>query len=348
LDRVDGRFRGKIQRDAIAVKAKIQPHITNFLKETNPETLIATAALISNLNLTEANENLAKIYDETTNSKVKTAILSTLNQLKYPKIENFIKKGMDDKEESVRTVSVSLLNDNNVTKDNLPLLVNTIFTKGGIKEQQQLLLVLGKMQADKTKVIFSDLIEKLRNKQLSSSLFLELHESIDKTGLTDLKSKIASLKPADSISEDYAESLFGGNKDEGKNIFNNNSVAQCVRCHTAGNPGDGGAVGPSLKRISTILTREQILEALVNPSARLSPGYGSVSLKLTDGQEVFGTLAKENATELTITTSDAEPLVVPISRIAKRENMPSSMPPMGSLLSKREIRDVVEFLSNLK
>ncbi len=50
----------------------------------------------------------------------------------------------------------------------------------------------------------------------------------------------------------------------------------------------------------------------------------------------------------TITTSDAEPLVIPVARIAKRENMPSGMPPMGSLLSKREIRDVIEFLANLK
>jgi len=348
LDRVDGRFRGKIQRDSVAVKAKIQPYIAIFLKDTNPETQIATASLIGNLNLTEANENLANIYDETDNPKVKIAILPVLNQLKYPKIETFIKKGMEDKEENVRSVSVSLLNDNNITKDNLPLLVNTIFTKGGIKEQQQLLLVLGKMQADKTKVVFSDLIEKLKNKQLSQSLFLELNESIDKTGLVDLKNKIASLKPSDSVSKDYTESLFGGNKNEGENIFNNNSVVQCVRCHTAGNASDGGAVGPSLKHIATILTRKQILEALVNPSARLSPGYGSISLKLTDGQEVFGTLTKETATDLTITTSDAEPLVIPISRVTKRENMPSSMPPMGSLLSKREIRDVVEFLSNLK
>ncbi len=348
LDRVDGRNRGKIQRDATAIKAKIQPHIANFLKEKNPETQIAMAGLISDLNLTEAKGDLAKIYDESANSKVKSAILPALNRLKYPEIENYIKKGLEDKEESVRSTAVSLLNDNNVTKDNLPILTNTIFTQGGIKEQQQLLMVLGKMKPDNTKVIFSDLIEKLRNKQLSPSLYLELNESIEKTGLADLKSKIASIKPKDTVSEDFSASLFGGNKDEGRNIFNYNSVAQCVRCHTAGNASDGGAVGPSLRHISNLLTREQILEALVNPSARLSPGYGSVSLKLTDGQEVFGTLAKETTTELTITTSDAEPLVIPIARIAKRENMPSSMPPMGSLLSKREIRDVVEFLSNLK
>ena len=347
-DRVDGRYRGKIQRDALSIKQKIQPHIANFLKEKNPETQIAMAGLMSDLNLTEAKGDLAKIYDETNNSKVKSAILPALNSLKYPEIEHYIKKGLEDNEESVRSVSVSLLNDNNVTKENLPVLANAIFSKGGIKEQQQLLMVLGKMKADKTKVIYSDLIEKLKNKQLSPSLYLELNESIEKSGLIDLKSQLTNLKPSDNVPEEFASSLFGGDKNEGRNIFNYNSVAQCVRCHTAGNATDGGAVGPSLKKIATVLTREQILEALVNPSARLSPGYGSVSLKLTDGQEVFGTLAKETDTDLTITTSDAEPLVIPVARIAKRENMPSSMPAMGSLMSKREIRDVVEYLSNLK
>jgi mono/diheme cytochrome c family protein len=39
---------------------------------------------------------------------------------------------------------------------------------------------------------------------------------------------------------------------------------------------------------------------------------------------------------------------IAISRIKSRENSPSGMPPMGSLLSKREIRDVVEYLSSLK
>ena len=348
MDRVDGRYRGKIQRDALAIKSKVEPNIANFLKEKNPETQVAVAGLISDLNLTNVSGDLAKIYDETDNSKVKSTILPALNSLKYPYIENYIRKGLEDKEENVRSVSVSLLNDNNVTKENLPLLASAIFAKGGIKEQQQLLMVLGKMKTDKTKVIYSDLIEKLKNKQLSPSLYLELNEAIEKSGLTDLKSQITNLKPSGGISEEFAGSLFGGNKEEGKNIFNYNSIAQCVRCHTAGNASDGGAVGPSLKHISSVLTREQILEALVNPSARLAPGYGSVSLKLTDGQEVFGTLVKETITELTVTTSDAEPLVIPVARIAKRENMPSSMPPMGSLLSKREIRNVVEYLSNLK
>jgi quinoprotein glucose dehydrogenase len=347
LDRVDGRYRGKIQRDALAVKAKVQPYMADFLKETNPETQMAMAGLIADLNLTEATEPLAKMYADTKNTKVKTAILPALNQLKYAGMEGVVKSGMEDKEESVRAVAISLLNNNNVSKEALPTLANGIFTKGGIKEQQQLLMVLGKMEADKTRVILSDLIEQLKNKKLSPDLTLELKEAVETSGATDLKNILASLK-TNTFLDEFGESLYGGNWREGRNIFNYNSAAQCTRCHTAGAVGDGGAVGPSLKRIAGTLTREQILQALVEPSTRIAPGYGSVSLKLTDGHEVFGTLEKESETTLTIKTSDAEPLVIPISRIKKRENMPSSMPPMGSLLSKREIRDVVDYLSTLK
>lgn len=346
MDRVDGRHRGKIERDPTGVKTKIAPYIAGFLKDKNPETLIATAGLLSDLKMTEANTQLAQIYDNTDNAKVKAAILPALNGLNYTQIDAIIKKGMEDADESVRTVALGLLNNNNVTKASLPAIVNAIFTKGSIREQQKMLEVLGKMEADKTQVILDDLINQLRDKKLSPNLSLELKEAVDASGVAALKTKLAAIKPAASVMEEYAETLFGGNRFQGRNIFNNNSTAQCVRCHAVG--GTGGAVGPSLTYIADVLTREQLLQALVEPSARLAPGYGTVSLTLKDGQVVNGILAKETAEELTLTTSDAEPLVIPVGRITKRENMPSGMPPMGLLLSKREIRDVVEFLANLK
>lgn len=125
-----------------------------------------------------------------------------------------------------------------------------------------------------------------------------------------------------------------------------NSTAQCVRCHAI--RGEGGIVGPDLTAIGSKLTREQLLQALVEPGLRLAPGYGSVTVTLTDEQTVSGILMEETAQELTIKTSDAEPLRIPVSRISKRENGASSMPPMGTLLSKRELRNIIEFLANLK
>nr|WP_299418886.1 HEAT repeat domain-containing protein [uncultured Emticicia sp.] len=346
LDRVDGRYRGVLVRDGALVKTKIKPFISNFLKETNAETLVTMASLLSELNIAEYNNELANIYNNSDNAKVRAAILPALNKLKYAELEAVIKKGIDDKDESVRTVALSLLNNDNVSKESLPTLVQTIFTKGGVREQQQILVVLGKLTIEKTQTILAGLIDQLKEKQLSPNVSLELKEAVEASGSEVLKTKIAAIKPGASPMDEYMESLFGGNRNNGRNVFNYNSTVQCVRCHNMGS--EGGSVGPNLAKIGGILSREQILQALIEPSARLSPGYGTVSLKLKDGQEVTGTLAKENAEELVITTSDAEPLVIPVSRIAKRENMPSSMPPMGTLLTKREIRDVVEFLSGLK
>jgi quinoprotein glucose dehydrogenase len=346
LDRVDGRVRGEMKRDANLVRAKVQPFIAPFLKETNPETIIATASLLANLNITDANPQLAKMFAESEKPTVKMALLKALNSLKFAGIEGIIKSGMEDKDENVRTTALSLLNNSNVSKQILPTLVDAIFTKGSVKEQQQLLVVLGTLDLDKTKTILNDLIDKMAAGKLSPNINLELKEAIMATNSTELKAKMTTLQPVKSPLDDYQDALFGGNRIEGRNIFNYNSAAQCARCHAINT--EGGNVGPNLSHIASTLTREQILEALIDPSARIAPGFGNVTLTLKGGQEVFGILAKETATELTLTTSDAEPLVIATSRIVKRENIPSSMPPMGELLSKREIRDLVDFLTGLK
>ncbi len=346
LDRVDGRFRGIIKRDVQALRTKVQPFIANFLKETNPETIIATSGLLANLNITEANNQLAKMYAETDNPKIKKALLLALNQLKFAGIEGIIKSGMQDADENVRTAAIGLLNNTNVSKATLPTLVEAIFKKGTVREQQQLLNVLGTLDLNKTETILSNLMDKMATNQLAPDVNLELKEAILASNSIDLKAKLVGLKVTNSLLDAYSEALFGGDKGGGYAVFNYNASGQCTRCHALNK--EGGNVGPNLMHIGSELTREQILQALIEPSARLAPGFGNVNLTLKDGQEVFGILAKETADALTLTTSDAEPLVIPVSRIATRENIPSSMPAMGELLSKREIRDVVEFLSSLK
>ena len=346
LDRVDGRFRGNIQRDPAMMKSKIQSLIPTYLKSTNPETLIAAAGMLANLGIPEANADLAKIYAETKDNKVKNAILPALSQLKYAQLPALIKTGMEDKEESVRTTALGLLTNDNVSKENLQAIVQSIFTKGSVKEQQQLLVVMSQLDKDKTVTLLEGLVAQMKDKKLSANLNLELQEAVDATGSESLKSALASLKNDATPMSDYATALFGGNRNEGRNLFNYNSTAQCARCHAVN--GEGGNVGPDLTNIGNTLTREQLLQAMIEPTARLAPNYGSVTLKLKEGQEVSGILVRETEETLVLKTSDAEPLIVPVARISKRENMPSSMPTYAGVLSKREVRDIVEFLSGLK
>lgn len=341
LDRVDGRYRGKSEKDASVVQAAIRPHIQGYLKDTMPETLMAVAGMLSDLQITDANEQLAQIFKETTHNKVKMAVLPALDHLKYAGISSLIKSGMEDADASVRTIALGLLNDSNVTKESLPAIVQTIFSKGSIPEQQRLLMVMGKLAPEKTLDILGKLLVQMRDQQLSPNIGLELKEAVDATGSSSLKAQWDAIQPA-KIENAFADALFGGNIEAGRELFYYNPTAQCMRCHAMG--AEGGTVGPPLTHIGRELSRTQILEALVEPGKRLAPGYGNVALTLKDGQQVYGVLAKETDEALTLTTSDAEPLIIPVARIAKRDNLPSSMPVMGEVLSKREIRDIVEFL----
>jgi putative heme-binding domain-containing protein len=144
----------------------------------------------------------------------------------------------------------------------------------------------------------------------------------------------------------YAGSLSGGDPDKGRRIFFANQSAQCIRCHSYNDR--GGNAGPRLNGVAARLSREQLLEALINPSARLAPGFGTVTLQLKNGKTVSGILDGETNSSITVKSGDQKSEVIPKSQIAKRTNAPSSMPEMRFLLSKKEIRDVVSFLSELK
>ena len=90
------------------------------------------------------------------------------------------------------------------------------------------------------------------------------------------------------------------------------------------------------------------MESLIEPSTRLAPGYGTVTITLKDGQGVTGILEEESKEEQMLRTSDAEPMEIAVSRIEKRENRLSAMLAMGRLISKRELRNPIAYLSSLK
>jgi hypothetical protein len=73
-----------------------------------------------------------------------------------------------------------------------------------------------------------------------------------------------------------------------------------------------------------------------------------VTLQLKNGKTLSGVLQEETKTSVTIKSGDQGNVVLAKDQIAKRTNAASSMPDMKTILSKKEIRDVVSFLSTLK
>ncbi|MFD0797988.1 HEAT repeat domain-containing protein [Maribacter chungangensis] len=346
LDRVDGRYRGEINRDATPLKQKLEKDIPKFLETQDPEILIGISKTLSALGLDSYNNQLFSIFKSNKEAKVRSTILSTLGNLGFTDMENAMATGMKDSSMEVRSAAVGLLTKLDLPKEKLPGIVGPIFKNGSIREQQRMLGVLGDLSEEKSSAILSNLIQKASNNGIDQGVVLDLMEAVEATENEALIAELEQLKQGGYTSESYQETLYGGNWWSGRGVYNNNPTAQCVRCHAIN--GAGGEVGPALDNIANILTREQILESLIEPSARLAPGYGSLTLTLNDGQVVQGVLIEERESELLLRTSEAEPMKVPLRRIAKRENSISSMPAMGRMISKRELRDLVAYLGSLK
>ncbi len=349
LDRVDGRYRGVVERDPALLKSKTADLYTTLLTHQELALRMSAIKAIAKLNLTEASEPLFSRLTTDKEPTVRVAALRALASMNDKQLSKAIETAMADSEKSVRVAGLDLLAKSNMPKDRMVSLLTEVINTRTTEEKQAALLTLGKVPAASSQKAFDQLLTKLSAGTLSPELQLELEEAIESAHSAPLTARykaITSKLSPDALAASYKGSLLGGEPDLGRRIFFRHQTAQCIRCHSYDDL--GGNAGPRLNGVASRLTREQLLEALINPSARLAPGFGTVNLKLKNGKTVSGILQGETPTEVSVKVGDQPDIAVAKAQIAKRTNSPSSMPEMKYLLTKREIRDVVSFLSTLK
>jgi quinoprotein glucose dehydrogenase len=112
---------------------------------------------------------------------------------------------------------------------------------------------------------------------------------------------------------------------------------------------DGAEVGPTLDGIAAKQTREYLLESLVAPNAKIAPGFESLTVVLKDGRNFAGVNKPSGPDEVVINSPEDGVMKFKKSDIARIQKGQSAMPDtMILVLSKRDIRDLVEFLASLK
>ena len=141
--------------------------------------------------------------------------------------------------------------------------------------------------------------------------------------------------------------IEGGDATNGKDIVTNHLGANCIACHTVESK-EGSQVGPILKTIGGQRTKAELLESLVNPVAKIVPGYGLVSITMKDGSNLAGGLFKEDKAAITLRLADGTEKKLLRAQITMQTPPVSMMPPMIGILTPREVRDVVAYLSSLK
>lgn len=349
LDRVDGRYRGEVKRDISSLRAAAQETLLELIADSHDQVRVTSVEVMGKIGLEEAVSALSRLLENDPAPQVREASLRTLLTLKgSPKTES-IKMALADSQKEVRVAGLDLLKSIEIDEQVKVELLSEVIEKRTMEEKQAAVQALSALSSGASKPLFEKLVSHLEAGSLPAEIQLELSEALEEikdTALIKRKDTYYQNLSPDSLLASYAGSLYGGNEELGRRTFFRNQSAQCVRCHAYDDM--GGGAGPPINGVAARLTREQLLEAMIAPSKRLAPGYGVVSLDLDNGTRISGVLGEETDRSIKIKVGNDPDTVIQKSNITNRINAPSSMPDMKHILSRREIRDLVSFLSTLK
>lgn len=145
-----------------------------------------------------------------------------------------------------------------------------------------------------------------------------------------------------SLNSPAAEQAVPGDREAGEQFFF--GKGQCSSCHMVS--GCGKAVGPDLSNVAHELTLVELRQALVDPSARITPGYESIAVELRNRQTVHGFARSRSNFEIVVQDLKGEFHPIEQSEIARlREEKESAMPPVEA--NPEELQDLVAYLAGL-
>jgi putative heme-binding domain-containing protein len=229
--------------------------------------------------------------------------------------------------------------------------LTSLIQGGSQAERQGAVEVLGTLRTAESREALSHYLDELQGGRLSQELQVDLADAVQVDAAPALTAKLEAYKQskgADTIAAALREGLrTGGDARRGAETIFSNPAAECTRCHSF--EGTAANVGPNLSKIGASLSRDQLVEALLDPSARIAPGFGTVGITQRKGPKVVGILREETPTHVVI--MEGTPPVerrIAKTEITERSNPVSPMPPFGLMLKPKAVRDIVEFLSNMK
>ncbi|MFN9592246.1 MAG: hypothetical protein ACK56G_06010, partial [Pirellulaceae bacterium] len=112
----------------------------------------------------------------------------------------------------------------------------------------------------------------------------------------------------------------------------------------------GGKIGPELSRIGSTRSKEDLLEAILYPSARLEQGYRTVRVLTTEGQAYQGLPVRQDSQAIELLLQVDRSVVIEAEEIETIQPGELSVMPAGidRLLSPQQLADLLELLQQAK
>ncbi len=138
-----------------------------------------------------------------------------------------------------------------------------------------------------------------------------------------------------------------GSAVRGREIFFRKGSPKCFICHAIGDEKD--KAGPNLLDIGARYDRDDLLDALVNPSRKIADGFGVQVIETKSLGLVIGVVARETPS-LLVRNELGDEIEVPLDQVQSRRESERSMMPddLTDSLSDQEMLDLLAFLESLK
>jgi len=348
-DRVTGMLRPLDKRDPAVVRGVVERRIGRLLAATDPQVQQSVTKLVAKLNIdTDLDTFAAWLKDARRTSSARVAALQLLANRNYPQFDASLEVALSSQAPRLRAAARRIL------AKRAPLrahgLLVAALNEGELVERQAALATLAELNDEPARQTIAEWLDQLLADKAPPALALDIVEAAEAIGDKTLQRRLDELgnnRPGGDPLAEYLLALEGGDPERGRDVFVGHGRAQCIRCHKVG--ATGGTAGPDLSQTARRNQRRQLLESIVAPNAKIAEGFGLVSVALDDGRVIAGTLVKDEPQTITLITPQGKRQVVEKSAIDEQSPPRSAMPDnMTRVLTLREIRDLVAYLSRLK
>jgi quinoprotein glucose dehydrogenase len=348
-DRVVGVVRPLAAREAKAAFDALQPMATALLADVSDDVRIAMARAAVRLKMDSAAATLEKIVREPSqHSPVRVEALRAIAKLQTSQFEDAVCFAVNDADAALRKEGITMFPQ--LKRPEAAEVLGKLAQSGDTPDdiRQSAIAAIGRIGGKKPDQVLAPLLDEFLAGKLKAALALDVLEAASRR--ESLKERVAkyeaSLNPEDPAAA-YRVAIEGGDPARGKRVFLENAAVACIRCHKVNK--DGGDVGPPLTQVGGQRTRLEIFESILMPNKVIVQGYGQETIA-TNGEGVqVGRVKSEDSENVVLVTSDGSEKKIAKSIIRKRKPALSAMPEdLAKLLTKRDLRDLVAFLSSLK
>jgi quinoprotein glucose dehydrogenase len=346
-DRVTGVWRALEPRDPKPARDALNSILGDLLNASPLMLKVEAVRAAAALGAGDA-ESLRALAGKEHEVPLRVEALRALAARLDPQLGGAVKEAFEEQDEGLRREVVRLIPRTKLA-DGVALLERAAGEEGPLRVRQAALLALGESgpQAD---AVLVGLLDRLLAGSWPAPLRLELLEASAKRLSPEVRERAAKHEASrrkDDPLAPWRECLEGGDPQPGHQLFWVRVHASCHQCHRVGE--EGGTAGPALTGIGGKQSREYLLESLIFPSKVIALGYETVAVLLDNGAVETGRVVRESDAELVLLGTEGREAAIPKARIKAARRGLSAMPDdLSRLLTKRELRDLVEYLAGLK